>query len=310
MFDLRRLSSNMPGKYRRKRAAGAKRRRKWRQQKLAVGTVERIARDIAKREDKKMLVKYVHTSLVKASTATWTDYRALPQLAVWRSWYAGQQDPNLLYKCVSEIGGNVRAVRMQNQSANDRERLSIRIHGVETFGVVRNEAPRPARFEVRLIFIPNLNQFTNDAIDYLRPRITMFHKTGPGTPLYAGYNRKSIAAQTATGHPIKFQTLARKVIHLPAASIVGAITPATGTGEVVSMQTPQLFKRFKLAKYFKKPRIGYCNDQDDELSNGNYYLVYWNDLPANGTANVMKFIAATNMQYSLKGPLLPDVAPG
>lgn len=292
----------------RKRKGG--KRRKWRQQKLAVGTVQRIARDIAKREDKKLLVKYVHSTLHKDAASTWVNLRSLPPLTTWESIPAANQDTALPYKIVSAVGGNVRAARMTNQSANDKERCAIRIHGIETFGVVYNESSSPMRLEVRLIFVPNLNQYTTDAIDYLRPRITMFHDTGAGNLLRSGYNRKAISAYTATGHPIKFQTLARKVIWCPAASSAGTITPTGGgAGEVVTFMRPAVYKRFKLAKYFKSARTGYCNESDDELANGNYYLVYWNDLPGAGTGNIMKFLACSNLQYSMKGPLKPDITP-
>lgn len=299
--------SKRRGKFRKRRF---RKRGKWRQQKVSIGTIQRISRDIAKREDKKNLVKYVHSTIVKDAGHTWTDKRALPPLTHWYNVTGDAQDNQIPYKIISNIGGNVRAVRMQNQSTAQREKVSIKIHGVESFLCVYNASTRPCRAEFRLIFIPNMNQFTNDITDYLRPRITMFHDTGGGSLLYTGYNKKAISAQTATGIPFKFQTLSKKVLYLPAAGIVGTQTPQGGNPIALNLVPPQVFRRFKLSKYFKKPRTAYCNDQDDELSNGNYFLVWWNDLPGIGGGNTMRVLATSNVQYSMKSPMLPDLAQG
>lgn len=291
----------MPRKSRFSRRRG---KGKWRQQKLAVGTVQRIAREIAKKEDRKNLQKYCHVSQQKADAYTWSDLRALPAMANWKSFTGSIQDTGLIHQVISDVGGNIQVSDMVLLSSDEKKQVEIRIHGLEVFGVVANQATRPARFEVRVLWIPNLNTFTNASIDYLQPRITMFYKSGKGVGnlLRQGYDRKQLTVSTATGIPITFKTVARKVLYLPAASVSG-----TMPGGGLSIATPIVFKRFTLKKYFKNPKKGFVEGDDDEMTNGNYVLCYWNDL--SGTQS-MSILATSNFQYSLASARHNDLAVG
>lgn len=301
---FRKRFRNRKRQYRRKKG-------KWRQQKLAVGTVQRIAKDIAQREDKKNLVKYVHPTYVKSSTLTWASanyQQNVPDPQYWQTITGGLLTDTAFqnhYVELSAIGGNINAANMTNLDGAERGKVEVRVHGMQVFGIVKNSASHPTRFEARLIYIPNANIYTNDANDYIRPRITMFWQKGVGGLIRQGYDRRSLAALTATGIPVKFQELARKVIHLPAASVSGSVTVNSVISPIV-MTTPPVRKRFTLAKYFKQPRRAFMRSNQSELSNGSYYLVYWCDLPS--TANTMNVLAVCNFQYSLKAPMHDDLA--
>lgn len=303
----------MPRKFYRKKSRRryARKRGKWRQQKLAVGTVQRIARNIAKAEDKKNMKKYVHVSYVKDDNfqdwPTAAYKRALPLLQNWRTITGTAQDLQMPYSVISRVGGNLVTPELVNLDGAEQAQLELRIHGIQTYGIVANNSPRPMRFEARLLWIPNLNKYTQAVIDYLIPRFTMLHKSGQGTGnlLYQGYNKRDLATKTATGIPATFVTLARKVMYLPAAAWEATIT-GNNAGSF-DAQTPLIFKRFRLSKYFKKPRVGFVrqdSDPNDVMSNGNFVLAYWTDQPGN---NSFSILATSNMQYSIKSNMNDDV---
>lgn len=286
-----------------KKSKGRSGKRKWRQQKLAVGTVQKIAREIAQAEDQRMVKKYVHTTKLHRAGFTWDNHRSLPEFGDWQQISGNMQDTLLPYSIVSSLGGNVISSEMPLLNGTEEKQLELRIHGVETFGIVKNNSDVPIRVEARLLWIPNLNQFTQASIDYLVPRITMFYKSGRGVGnlLRQGYARRSLTTATATGVPVKFTTLDRVVLHLPATNYVGTVD-----GNQLSFIRPYQFKRFKLSKYFLKPRRGFVGSQsspNDIMSNGNYVICYWSDQV--GTAT-FSFLATTNLQYSIKQNMNTD----
>lgn len=275
----------------------------YRQQKLAVATVKKIAKTIARREDKKNMMKYVHVSTTQAAGTTWIDKRAIPALTTFKTISGNAQDANdnLSYDLVSAIGGTIAVENQVQLVSSERDEVELRIHGIQTFGIVKNNANRPARIECRLIYIPNVNQYTVASIDYLTPRMTMFFKSGHGAGnlIRQGYNRRVLAAADGTGIPIKFQTLDRKVVYLPAATAVGTLTNGSAVEQLI-YNTPAVFKRVTLSKYFKKFRKAFCRGTNVQLSDGNYFFVYWSDLPDTLTYSIL---ATTNIQYSLKAPM-------
>lgn len=292
-------------RFRRKRHG---RKGKWRQQLLAVGTVQKIAREIAKKEDKKNMEKYVHCTYICQAgfQPNWiaSHVASLPSAT---SWFSLGGAGAMLSKICSTIGGHIQASNLSVLDAAEQSQVQLRIHGIEAFGIVQNNASYPVRTEIRLVYVPNTNVYTDDANDYLVPRLTMFAKSGHGVGalLRQGYDRKSLAVFDTTSNPVKFQTLARKVLFLPSATMTGTLT-TQGTIEPILMQTPVARKRFKLAKYFKRPRTAFCRGNHDELSNGNYFLVAWTDA-ATGTATV-SFLSTQNIQYSLKGAMRDDTS--
>lgn len=290
-----------------------RRKAKWRQQKLAVGTVQKIARDIAKAEDKKNLKKYVHCSYVTAAgfQSTWPTAaykRALPSLSNWASHTGSSQDLAIPYQILTRIADNVITPEMKNLDQGEQAQTEVAIHGVQTYGVVCNNSLRPMRFEARLLWIPNLNKYTQAQIDYLLPRFTQFFKSGKGTGnlLFQGYARRGLGALDASGIPTSFRVLARKVLYVPAASWTGTLTGTQNPG-TFDAEMPIVFKRFSMAKYFKKALKGYCRADaapNDVMSNGNIVLVYWSDLPGSSSFNVL---ITSNVQYSVKANMNDDV---
>ena len=259
--------------------------------------------EIAKKEDKKNLVKYVHEVMIKQDAYTWLSPCILPPVQNWMS----VPGVALQYLWLSRIGGNVKMVQMPNLDGNMMVETQVRIHGFQINGVVKNNSFIPARYEIRLIYIPNINTYTQGSVDYITPRLTMFHKSGQGcgNTLFRGYNRRALAANTATGLPIKFTTLARKVFYLSPGQESGTIDNQTVIEDVTLDKVR--FKRFSLRKYFKTPQTGYVRSGSDILTNGNYFLVFWNDLPLVSTTCSM--IGDCLMQYSVKASLHPDKNP-
>lgn len=298
-------------KYKKSRKPRRRTRAKWRQQKLAVGTVQKIARDIAKSEDKKNLKKYVHVTYVKADAFTWGGAaykRALPSLSNWRTHTGSEQDLAMPYQILTNVADNVITPEMKLLDANEQAEVELAIHGVQTYGIVCNNSLRPMRFEARLLWIPNLNKYTQASIDYLIPRFTQMFKSGKGTGnlLFQGYDRRSLATLTATGIPVQFRVLARKVMFLPAASWTGTLTGTTPPG-TFDAECPIIFKRFTLQKYFKNPLKGFVRSDigpNDIMSNGNIVLVYWSDLPGSSSFNIL---ATSNLQYSVKSNMNSDI---
>lgn len=304
-------------KYKRKgRARYRRKKRKWRQQKLAVGTVQKIARSIAKQEDKKNMHKYVHVTYVKPEALNWAaGYLAhLPPTSLWSQLGGGA---SFEFSNISTIGGHIQDANMAVLDAAEQGQVQLRIHGCETFGIIKNNSVHPVRVEVRLVYIPNTNIYTDDLNDYLTPRSSMFFKSGKGNGvlLRQGYDRKSLAAFSATGIPVKYQTLARKVMFLPSATVTGTLTtpadplhdpPLDQLVQTIVQQTPTVYKRFSLKKYFKHPRRAYARANNDPLTNGNYFLVYWTDAPL--VTDTVSLLMTSNIQYSLKSVMKDDTS--
>lgn len=217
----------------------------------------------------------------------------------------------LYSKMISGVGGFIQDSNMTQQDAAERGQVELRVHGIQCHGILTNNSVYPCRVEIRLIYIPNANQFTTQPNQYLTPRVTMFHKSGAGLNglTYRGYDKRSLAALDATGVPIKYQELGRKVIHLPARSFSGTYgVPGGGPSQPINIAKALVYKRWSMSKYFKgEGRKAFCRADNDDLSDGNYFLVYWSD----GATNQQTYshLATTNFQYSLKAVMNEDVAP-
>lgn len=254
--------------------------------------------------------KYVHVSYIATAgyEANWPNSH-VASLPASTSWFQLGGAGAMLSKLCSGIGGHIQAANMSVLDAEEQGQVQLRIHGIESFGVVQNNSPLPVRCEIRIVYVPNTNVYTDDANDYLVPRLTMFAKSGQGVGglLRQGYDRKSLAVFDATSNPVKFKTLARKVIYLPSATMTGTITNTNdGSIDPVLLNVPPIRKRFKLSKYFKHPKKAFCRANHDELSNGNYFLVAWTDGPLSTTT--ISFLSTQNIQYSLKGPMRDDTS--
>lgn len=266
----------------------------------AVGTVQKIARDIAKAEDKKNLVKYVKETQTKAAAFSWNTMAALPAPQNWLQLAGG--DIGFKSQIISDIGDDVEAAAPTHFTAADAQQLEVRVHGIEVRGIVRNNSIRATRVEIRLLWIPNINSYTDSVINYLQPRLTMFHKSGKGVGslLFQGYNKRALAVYDATGVPIKFTTLARKVIMLPQATTSGTLTAGPAV-EAILLAVPTFPKRFTMKKYFKTPKRHFIRGDQTPMSDGNYYLCYWTD--GSSALSTCSLLVDTLMQYSIKAPM-------
>lgn len=296
-------------KWGRARTRRQRKKRKWRQQKLAIGTVQKIAKQIAKREDQKQLKKYVHVSYIKNANYDWHRYpMALPVVTNWQLSTGGGA---LYNKIISNVGGFIQDANMTQQDAAERGQVELRVHGMQAFGILTNNSIYPCRVEVRLIFIPNANAYTTTPNAYLTPRITMLSKSGHGVNglTYRGYDKRSLSALDATGVPIKYQELGRRVVYLPARNYIGTygVPGNPPTTQPINISSPLVYKRWSISKYFKTPRKAHCRSGEDDLSDGNYYIIYWSD----GATNQQTFshLATANFQYSLKSVMNDDTAP-
>lgn len=293
----------MPFKKRRRYGGKRRKKRKWRQQKLAVGTVQKIARQIATQEDKKQKKKYVHVSDILAPGQTMIHPLSLPPLA---SWFVSPGQL-LSWRLISDLGQKLKDADIVGDLANPtptlvaQRELELRVHGVQCYGICHGNAGYPARFEVRLIYIPNLNSYTTGAVDYLVPRADMFFREsfGTGNLINRGYNRRNLATTTATGIPVKYTTLARKVINLPGNFSRGTDTLADGSVTQTIRDHREVTKRFQLAHYFKgMGKKAFSRGTQTQLSDGNYFVVWWSDL--SGAADTVSVAMSCNLQYSLK----------
>lgn len=208
-------------------------------------------------------------------------------------------------KHLSPLGGLAQFSNLADLSAQNQQMAEIRVYGLQCYGALFNASSQPVRVEIRLIYTPNLNAFTDDAVDYLTPRFPQFFKSGKGVGnlLYQGYDRRSLGASDATGVPVKFKTLARKVVYLKSPIEVGTITQGTTTQTVV-MSRPDHYTRFSLSHYFKNAKKHFIRGSQTYISDGNYHVVMWNSLSS--TANSVKMLATTNLQWSLKAPMNAD----
>lgn len=214
----------------------------------------------------------------------------------------------ILYsKLLSNVGGNVAITELTALDSAEQAQLELRIHGIQVDGAVLNNSVYPVRVEFRVIFIPNSNSFTIQPNDYLLPRMTMFWgQKGLGGPQYRGYNSRALGALDATGVPITYKNLARKVVFAKSNKLNGTQGPAAQQ-TAIQMQLPLTYKRFHMAEYFKTPKKAFCRGTQDELSNGNYYLVWWSD--GDTTQQSYSVCASMNFQYSIKAAMNDDIAP-
>lgn len=270
---------------------------------------ERRAKEIAQKEDRKNIRKYIFPQQVSRTGYNWNDRLALPAPADWyelEGEQLGVAGKGLAYHILSGVGGYLEDNTASQEDGTAKGMLELRFQGVECFGIVKNNSTVPVRIDARIVWIPNVNQFTDDSVDYLLPRDTMFIKTGTGNLLNQGYNRRNLATLTATGVPVKHTTVARKVMFLPAGLVTGELTAPGPVVSSVEVFPQPVYKRFTLRKRFKgMGKKMYCRTSDVLCSNGNFYFVIWSDLKSPAT---ISFLMASNIQLSVK-QLMKDIIP-
>lgn len=303
------------GKFRKRRYRGKP--RKYRQQKLAVATVQKIAREVAKQEDN----KHIH----------WITHRNLFADPAWGSASTSAPRENEKFVCqpnsfnaeiLSDIGNLTENQLVGENQANmvtDRTNEYF-IKAAETFLAFENNTDHPVRCRVEMVYVPNLNTRTADQQDLLNPTIHTFKS---GTNLkYAGMFRKYIRQfGTAQASTPTYQLLAAKEFVLPAAQqYVTPAPPASGVGVAGFHNTKR--KYITLKKYFKRPKKllwkSYVQQQEitgpQLCDNGNIIIQIITDsttlVPAAemASANGVKWWGVGGVKYYIRAGLL-DVVP-
>lgn len=257
----------------------SKRRRlqkKWRQQKLAVGTVAKIAKKVASRLDRAGEKHHIFEIHFAADGTAWpADTLSLPLQANWRAVAGGALEG----KPVSDIGGFVIDTSAANVTALQEQGVTIRMQGIQSRFCFQNRNVMSCRVRLYLIFIPNLNNQTGDAVDFLRPDIYMFGKTGTGNLVYDGWNKQMMNIKSASNSGYRRWTILDKRTF--------TLGPSRNTGQssaIVGADLPgYVSKHVTLSKYFKgagrKHYIKPTGATGRMLTDGAYYFVLHSDLP-------------------------------
>lgn len=271
-------------------------RKKWRQQKLAVGTVAKIARKIATRLDNKSLKSHLFVKTWLADGSAWpTNYLALPASQDYRPIPA----PALEVKTISELGGYVQDVTGVNWSANQERGVPIYLQGIQARFIFQNRTTTSVRVKLMLCFVPNYNFNTQDAVDFLRPDVFMLGRTGTGNLLYDGWNKQALnVAATQTTSARKFSILASKSFTMAPTKYSGQqIQSAQIVRDVPAIHT----KHITLSKYFKgHGRKHYIKNQATQgrpLMDGNYFYIIWSDMEQQSTPLNLYYGAVTQLKF-------------
>lgn len=281
---------------------------KWRQQKLAVGTVQKIARAVAKQEDNKRMEWRVHQRYVIQTGGLWTNQILRPTEAVKRRYTVGAVDSWLL----TGFGNSVENDLVQNSASSGNRSATYGIKTVQAHLCFENNTPLPVRGMVALFFIPNLDQLTADSVDRLVPRIEYFK----GTPnlkfdgIFGGDLLKMSDGQQASARTCV--VCDQKRFTIPP----GRNFQTVGGGDPLSIQTEQTqpCKIIRLSKTYKRLKKLYYNfvaaDGNDReyMSNGNFYLAYCTDtiIPATSAQDGVKLWGSCGTKYVRLRPGVKD----
>lgn len=231
-----------------RRSRGGK-RAKWRQQKLAVGTVQKIARQIAKAEDNKHIQFLVNQKLLV--TGPWPDITQAP-----RESSKEILQPNAInWSYLSQIGNltesnlvSQHVVAGGNTVQPDRTNEYM-VKAAELNLAFENNTFKACRIRVEMCYVENLTQRTQDVVDYLTPSPTSFH--GGVNLKFAGMFKKFQKFQGTGVHTTSptYQLLAAKEFILPACK-----ASTRSVGGVLTDCNAQVRKYVTLRKYWKRPK--------------------------------------------------------
>lgn len=268
---------------------------KWRQQKIAVGTIQKIAKKIAKNLDDKQnqSTMLTHTKIHMADGVTWATYLQLPPPTDWRPIIAG----SLENKIISDVSGRIQTLANAHYQSTVTEpyKIPVWVKGVQARFAIQNRSSASTRVEAQLIFCPNLNYDTDDAVDFLRPSVYYLYKRGTGNLIYDGMGKKALTNASSSGSgPIKYIILDRKVVNIPGARYQHQ---ESGSSLVIPYYKTT---RLTLTKWFHNERKHNCYIKNSAvvetnygLIDGNYFFMIWSDLP-NGES--LHYVCATTMR--------------
>ena len=193
---------------------------------------------------------------------------------------------------------------------NDRKQLTVAVSAIQARLSFRNPNIDDVRIEAQIVFISNLNDQTDDAVDFLRPDVFMLYKKGGGGLLYDGIAKKGIMNQASGASSVRdYQIIARKVITVKGTYNSGVMI-ADGADPPLSV--PGVRRRnITLTKYFKRERRHNCKvpavgTTPFLFSDGNYFLIIHSDLSIDddGQRNI-EYCGASSLKLRIVGVTQP-----
>lgn len=282
-------------------------RTKWRQQKLAVGTVAKIAKKVALKLDRKHF-KYLISNVFHAKDGyNWysnNNILSLPSTDNWRPINNGALESQI----ISDISGTIQDT--STTVTADQKDVSLRIAGVQSRIIMSNPNRCSVNYSIMIVFIPNLNDNTTQSVDFLRPDQFMMYKTGTGNVLYDGFAKKSISNVATGGSSVrKYRILVQKTGTIKGTHPSGFAQ--AGPNPPVIIPIPGMARKtVYLTKYFKKERKANCKylnvgtTPSKSFTDGNYYLLMHTDLAPSeitGTDRHILYCGASSLKVRLVG---------
>jgi len=254
-------------------------KKKWRQQKLAVGTVAKIAYKVAKKLDNKNITYYYNNVFHAADGFNWDSVVEIVPNFRYRPINNGAVESQVM----SDISNLLQDTGIVD--ADSQKNITVGVKAIQARISIRNPNINAIRYEAMILYIPNLNDQTDDAVDFLRPDVFMLYKKGGGNLLYDGLAKKGISNKATSSASVREYTIiARKTGTIRGTIFSGAtnLIPGGGGGTDVALTMNVARKNFTLTKYFKRERRHNCKRVQaggaQQFTDGNYYLVIFSDL--------------------------------
>lgn len=281
---------------------------KWRQQKISVGTIQKIAKQEARKLDKKDDVLHRYSLAHAADGFTWSGQVDLPPPRYWRPVIAGGMEA----KTISNFEGYIKDgnINTSTPGSTINQSLTVKVTAIQARFAIRNTtksltAPyytlneSDCRCCAMLVFIPNLSDTTDQSVDFLRPDNFMLYKRGSGNLIYDGLDKdtlKNAAASQASAY--QYIILDRKVFTLKALKN----GPFETTGTALST------KYITLSKFFKRPRkhnIKASGTAGGMFTDGNYCYILYSNLSNETPTKSIQYVGATTCQFKIGAQTFP-----
>ena len=283
---------------------------KWRQQKLAIGTVQKIARQIAKSEDKKNIKYYINNVFHAADSFNWDSVTEICPSESYRPIINGALESQIMSDVSGLLFDNIPNYSNVGPFPDTtfQQSLTIGVNAIQARLSIRNPNIDDVRVEAQIVFISNLNDQTDDAVDFLRPDVFMLYKKGGGNLLYDGLAKKGIRNKATGASSVRdYQIIARKVVTIKGTYFSGKTIE--DQGNCIYIQGVNR-RNITLTKYFKRERKHNCKYATGAvprmLTDGNYYLIIFSDLALddNGQRHI-EYCGASSMKIRMAGATQP-----
>ena len=281
---------------------------KYRQQKLSIDTIIKISKREAKKLDKADDIIRRFSLLHAADGFTWQGQVDLPAPRYWRPVPGSGMESQV----ISDFEGYINDPIANQIDAAQGGSLTVKITAVQARIAVRNytrvlASPyylnnmEDCKITAMLIYVPNLNNQTTDAVDFLRPDNFMLYKRGSGNLVYDGLDKQTLRNAASSQSSVRDYTiLARRVINMESQnSYPNDITTPT--------VRPIKTKYITLSKYFKTPKthnIKYSGTPGGMITDGNYYMILYSNLSTSGL-NTFSYVAATTVAFKVGATTFP-----